>query len=195
METYDFYIIGGRTGFYVGLAKHLPSGGWRRRVGVHRRGTRAMRYVAHRLLTEGRRARCLGTIHSTRAYANRVERNLWKVLVARDYKAEHPCPSGGDCYGMPSKESRRRGGLNSWKNRTPESEKGRGELISAGILASPSARAARRANGRKTGKLPPKDLRKCGEAGRKGTHRRWHLDRGLFNPDCKYCRKEGDDNV
>lgn len=71
--VWDIYEIGGPAGFYIGLAKRLLTGGWERRIALHVKGQGNK--GARRLLRNGAPTRCIGTVRSTRWYAEELERS------------------------------------------------------------------------------------------------------------------------
>lgn len=91
-SIYDLYLIGSKTGFYVGQAKRLPTGGWERRVAMHRAGKGGSIAGASALLQAGAKVRCIGSIATDRAYANVLEARAWDLFRARGWKPAHPRP-------------------------------------------------------------------------------------------------------
>ena len=89
---YDLYEIGGPDGFYVGQAKRLKTGGWVRRVVIHRDNRRSGSRHAHRLLASGAAARCLGSVCSTRSYINLLEARAWDAREQQGWLPVHQRP-------------------------------------------------------------------------------------------------------
>lgn len=89
---YDFYVVGDVTGFYAGQAKHLPKGGYERRLREHRKGGRSGSRAARELLLRGAPVICIGTVICTPIVAHFFEARAWDVRVAAGWKPVHPRP-------------------------------------------------------------------------------------------------------
>lgn len=97
LQLFDFYVIGGRAGFYVGQALRKESGGWERRIIEHLRGKGSP--AAQLLLLNEKMARCLGSVCAGKGYANGVEARAWDLYASRGWHPVHRRPGDGTQWG------------------------------------------------------------------------------------------------
>lgn len=213
--AYDFYSIGGPTGFYVGQAKRTRRGGWERRVAEHRVGRSRIR-PAHQLLTSGAEARCVGTIVALDDYACATEARLFDSLRRAGWKPMHRRPRMSSGYraaweqmtdseraafiadraerrnrsnGMSPRDAASRGGKARAAKCSPEKLK---EIAQLAVVSRSSKARSSCMKRAQPWKFKTVEAQK--KAGLLGHHLRWHVNRGITSPNCAMCASSGVNN-